>query len=194
MTKTQLAACFAHVQRQLPLSLSCTETWNGFNAGTTYEACATHQHGRWVLAATDSHGIITAITDGAAHFFEIVGELPEPPTEDDIEADRRANDQRQLSDSIALFTPPAQPFKKGQYLQWKPGMCNRNLPKSHQAMIVTEVLPAAIPADSDPVQPGGSDMCDLRVACLAYSRGREDDHQLIETLVDSRRVELWGGK
>lgn len=192
MTKTQLAACFEHVQRQLPLSLSCTETWNGFIAGNTYEACATHHHGRWTLGATDGHGIITPITEGAAHFFEVVGDLPAPPTDDDIEAARRDRDRAQLETSIALFEPPAQPFKKGQYLQWKDGMCNRTLPKKHQAMIVTEVLAASIPADSDPVQPGGNDMCDLRVACIAYSRGREDDYQLIETLVDSRRVEPWG--
>lgn len=192
MTKTQLAACFDHVLRQLPLSLSCTETWNGFIAGNNYQACATHHHGRWTLGATDGHGIITPITEGAAHFFEIVGELPAPPTDDDKQAERRAKESIRLEQVVAAFNQaPARPFRVGDLVEWKPGLCNRNFPTADAVMKITDIPPLAEYGSKDKTEPNGNDPCDVLVAFLAKNRGREDDFHMIEIMLDSRRLQHW---
>lgn len=193
MTKHELARALAAVQKSLAVRLNCTETWNGFIAGSTYDAAATHHHGRWVLGATDGHGLLTPITESAAVFFQLASEVPALLTGDEEAAAKLQQNRETLKTLYGTFTAPARQYKVGDFLEWIPGLCNRVMPSRRASMVVTEVLsPPASTPEKDPSSPDYSDVCDLRVACLAKHRGREDEDHLVEVCVDSRRVQMWG--
>jgi hypothetical protein len=81
-------------------------------------------------------------------------------------------------------------FHKGDLIQWKRGLKNRNLPKEANLMIVEEVLLSSIPVTDGipPAAVGYGEELDLKVGALAKNpqNGYVD---YIEFYIDSRRVE-----
>lgn len=195
MHKTELAAALAHVQNHHIVRIACSETWNCFTSGTTYEAAAMYHHGRWVLGATDNQGLLTPITEAAAAFFTLTDSVPHRPSDEEVAASITRNTAEKLKAIAARFHHQDGPFKVGEIIVWKDGLCNRSLPSSAAPMSITEVLSSPVRDQSaSPESPDYSDICDLRVAVLAKGRGREDDCHLVEVCVDSRRVQHWGGQ
>ena len=194
MDKQIFARALAHALNHNTIGLTCRESWNGFTAGQSYLAIACGS----ALKANDDNGLDTHITENAAHFFDVEAgtELAQLPTDAEKVHQRKVRDATELALSLHLFEQTtSRPFARYDVLEWKPGLCNRRLPSDNALMIVTEVLPIAEKAteEAPASSPAGSDYVDLRVGVLACSAGREDDTCMHEVLVDSRRVQLWGG-
>lgn len=195
MDKHTFARALAHALNHNTISLICRESWNGFASGRQYEAIAAGSK----LKANDDNGLDTLISESAAHFFDVdsaieLAQLPTPAEEAHQQQLTYATD---LAHSLYLLEEaPSRPFARYDVLEWKPGLCNRNLPSEGALMIVTEVLAQPEPNDASGNygNPYRNDMVDLRVGVLASGRGRgrEDEDTLLEVCVDSRRVRLWG--
>lgn len=195
MNKETLSQALAHAQQYNSIRLLCTESWNGFIAGASYEAFPSMHNLRTVLAAHDKHSIITPITESAAAFFEIDNGVQMDPVlseEERRQQERQAiaNKLCELGDFLLRERPQ---FHPRELLEWIPVMNNRRLPSAGAVMMVIEQLPVPTPVCSggNLANPNDNELVDLRVACLATS-SRDDEDCLVEVMVDSRRVRRWG--
>lgn len=166
----------------------CNNTWNGFEAGQTYQA---EINNAGEVFANDKHGIATSITS-ACTFFQLASELQPAPTAEERDAERKEANVAALRELGAHLTVERSSFGAGQIVGWIPGMCNRQLPSKNALMYVVEQTEAVLAKpNGDASNPNDMDLVDLRVACMATSP-RDDEQCIVEVLVDSRRVQLWG--
>lgn len=186
ITKTQLAAALAHVQKYNAVRVTCLEYFCGFAAGITHNALATHHNGRATLGIKNpSNGEILPITANAAAFFELADPVPDvhgPEVE--------AEELRRLGAYLLRERPV---FKPNALVSWIPGMFNRPypLPAADAVMLVIEqVEPIPARHHAEPCDANGVEMVDLRVLVMANS-GRDDESCAVEVMVDSRRIQHW---
>lgn len=190
MTKNDLSL-LAEVLRasKAPHPITCVTTWNGFEAGQTYQAESAELGG---VFAKDKDGIPTGITANSCNFFELANTLPVVPTEAEKIAARKLENAAKLRDLGAYLTLERGTFGAGQTVEWIPGMCNRALPSKNALMYVVEQTEAVLGKhNGDAADPNAMELVDLRVACMATSP-RDDEECIVEVMVDSRRVQLWG--
>lgn len=166
----------------------CNNTWNGFEAGQTYQA-EINQQGE--VFANDRHGIPTSIVS-ACTFFQLASELQRVPTTEEKTVALKKMNAAKLRELGVYLTLERGNFGAGQIVQWIPGMCNRSLPSRKALMYVVEQTePVLGKHNGEAADPNAMELVDLRVACMATSP-RDDEECIVEVLVDSRRVQLWG--
>lgn len=99
------------------------------------------------------------------------------------------NIKEELIRRFTIFADDQHTFMKGDLVQWRRGLKNRNLPPEANLMVVYEVLKQELVADEAPITAvGAREPLDLRVCCLAKNpqTGYVD---FLEIYIDSRRVE-----
>lgn len=166
--------------------IKCVTTWNGFEAGQTYQAEAT---ANGAVFAHDKDGISTTISASSCTFFELFSPLP---TEEDRTSQRKEENAAKLRSLAPHLTLERGNFGVGQIVEWIPGLCNRRLPSRNALMyVVVQTDAVLVKPDGEASNPHDIELVDLRIACLATS-GREDEECVVEVMVDSRRVQLWG--
>lgn len=167
--------------------LKCVVTWNGFEAGQMYQALYKNDN---EVQASDKDGIVTPIGIHACTFFELASALP---SKEDKIAQRKAENAAKLNELAIYLTLERGTYGPGQIVEWIPGLCNRRLPSDNAVMYVVEQTDVVVSKpNGSAADPNDSELVDLRVACMATS-GRDDEHCVVEVMVDSRRVQLWGG-
>lgn len=192
MTKNELAL-LADVLRASKGThpITCTTTWNGFEAGKTYQAEINPAGVAGEVFANDKDGIPTSIGSSCT-FFELASNLPAVPTEQEKIATRKAVIASKLNELAIHLTLERGTYGAGQIVEWIPGLCNRRLPSENAVMYVVEQTDVVVSKpNGSAADPNDSELVDLRVACLATS-GRDDESCVVEVMVDSRRVQLWG--
>lgn len=168
--------------------ITCNTTWNGFEAGQTYQA---EINTAGEVFANDKHGIATAITSNCT-FFDVINGLPVAPTKEDRIAQGKEESAAKLNQLAVYLTLERGTYGPGQIVEWIPGLCNRRLPSNNAVMYVVEQTDVVVSKpNGSAADPNDSELVDLRVACMATS-GRDDEHCVVEVMVDSRRVQLWG--
>lgn len=166
----------------------CVVGWNGFEAGHTYQA----ECDAYGLQAKDKDGITTSIGYNACAFFEVGAPVPAKPTAEEQLAEQQAQNAATLRQLGAYLTAERPTFNQAQLVKWIPGMCNRRIPSENALMYVIEQTnPQEVRQDGLKANPNDIELVDLRVAALACS-ARDDEQHIVEVMVDSRRVQLWG--
>ena len=187
MTKNDLTLLIAALHASKGThAIKCTVTWNGFEAGQTYQA---EYKSIGCVQAADKDGIMTNIGINACTFFELSGHLP---TEAEKTAQRKAENAARLNQLAVHLTLERGTYGVGQIVEWIPGLCNRRIPSDNAVMYVVEQTDVVVSKpNGSAADQNDSELVDLRVACLATS-GRDDEACVIEVMVDSRRVRVWG--
>lgn len=92
--------------------------------------------------------------------------------------------RRRRLKELAVQLSQCYPFRKGQFVQWKPGLKNRNLPDYGEPAIITAVMPGPIfdPSENAEAGPYFHEPLTLIIGTL-------QDGDLLEFLVDRRRFE-----
>jgi hypothetical protein len=183
MTKNDLTLLIEVLRTtNAPHAIKCVTTWNGFEAGQTYQAELNRVN---EVFANDKDGIPTGITPSSCTFFELAAQLPSPA---ETAADKRkdlANMLTELSDHLLTERVTYQP---GQLVEFIPGMDNfKNVKLFRVIEQVAEfqAFPNANPYNSQEIE-----LLDLRVA---YMHTIRDQNYLLEAFIDSRRVRLAEG-
>lgn len=187
MTKNDLNLLTEFLRAGATHPIKCNTTWNGFEAAMTYHA----ELESGTACAKDKHGILTNIAP-VIHFFDLANPLPAAPTQAEKIAQRKAESATKLNELAVHLTLERGTYGVGQIVEWIPGLCNRRLPSDNAVMYVVEQTDVVVSKpNGSAADPNDSELVDLRVACLATS-GREDEHCVVEVMVDSRRVRVWG--
>lgn len=175
MTKNDLNLLIEVMRNsKAPYAIRCTEAWNGFEKGLTYEAeLATNGQ----LFAKDKDGIPTAINSVHA-FFDPVKALPTP--EETAQAERKVTADKLRELASNFLTEERDVFGAGELVEWKPGMCNLNV-NSNVFCVIEQVEPFVAKPNGSPFDSAAIEVLDLRVAFIHRD-------SLSEIFVDSRRM------
>jgi uncharacterized protein (DUF952 family) len=101
-------------------------------------------------------------------------------TQADSPAKARQRKLKELADRLDQFNP----FAKGQFVKWKPGLKNRKFPDYGEPVIVTAVLPSAI---FDPNENAAASPYFQEPLTIIIGTYRDDD--FLEFRIDGRRFE-----
>lgn len=165
-----------------PHPIRCTETWNGFEAGLTYQAEINAQR---EVYANDKFGIPTAIGSGCT-FFELAIALPSP--QDTARSERTGLSNKLIALSDHLLTE-RETYLPGQLVEFIPGMDNFKDVKLFRVIEQVDVFVAK--PDGNPWDSSNIELLDLRVAYIRTVR--DGTEFLLEGFLDSRRVRLAEG-